>query len=238
MDRRKTHHWTSFLWLGMLVFLIASCENQCTKPCGVFDFHDNGVLDDATTNGWDMDLDFDFTPADCGIECACNLVCFVQIVRSVDQDDGSYIYPSTEKEDRATSSGFYLDRLAGKIWGYYGRNDNGSFASTIDVGSETTTANLIDFPKRGEAEPWLDFMWMAITVPVCIENAGSSCNNKLLGFYEWGWIVDDRGTVPATFDWVSPKGFKDDFDDAVDEWNTQAPGLGKNTFPAFTRLSE
>ncbi|MEJ2322468.1 MAG: hypothetical protein P8Z31_09075 [Gammaproteobacteria bacterium] len=203
------------------VLLLTGCTRSCTVPCGEFELHDRGILDTATSNGWEMDLDFDFNPDECGVECTCNKVVFVQIVRSVDHEDGTYIYPSSEKEDRA-----------------YGRNDDGSFAGTITVGSDTTTANLYDFPRRGQSEPWLGFTWMAVTVPVCIDNPDSSCNNHLLGYYEWAWLVDDAGDVPGTLHWIAPKGFKDDFDDAVSEWNTQAPTLGKNTFPAFTRLSE
>lgn len=223
--------------LSILAALV-TCSISCTKPCGEFDLNDRGILDTASQNGWEMDVDFDFTPADCGEECSCTLTCFVQIVRSVDLEDGTYLYPSSEKEDRATATGFYLDRLAGKIWGYYGRNDDGSFAGSVTTGSDTSTANLYDFPKRGDSEPWLDFIWMAITVPVCIDNPDSTCNNHLLGYYEWAWSADAAGTVPWTIHFVSPKGWKDDFDDAIDQWNLQAPGLGKNTFPAFTRLSE
>jgi len=204
----------------------------------VFQFNDRGVLDNTTANGWKMDLDFNFNPSDCGEDCNCDLVCFIQMVRTIDEENGTYLYATSEKQNRATSEGWYIDRLAGRIWGYYGRYDDGSFANTVTVGSETTKANLYDYPQRPEADPWIDFLWMAITVPVCIDNPNSSCNNHLLGYYEWAWVVDARGSVPYTLDWVSPKGFKDDFDDAIDEWNLQAPGLAKNNFPTFTRLSE
>jgi hypothetical protein len=40
----------------------------------------------------------------------------------------------------------------------------------------------------------------------------------------------------TTLNTIAPAGIEDAFDDAVSEWNTQAPTLGKNTFPAFTRL--
>ncbi len=222
------------LVLVPLIFVIVSC----TSPCGTFTFHDLGVEDTSTLNGWNMDVDFDFDPVACDVECSCNKVCFIQIVRTIDMETGIYLYATTEKQDRATSEGFYLDRLAGRIWGYYGRNDSGTFASTITVGSDTSTATLRDFPKRGETPPWIDFLWMAITVPVCIDNPSSSCNNYLLGYYEWGWVVDDAGTVPYTIDWIAPRGFKDAFDDAVTKWNAQAPGLEKNIFPTFMRLSE
>ena len=233
-NKRFKPRW--LIWM-MLLFLTA-CTRYCTVPCGTFELQDLGVRDTATQNGWNMELDFSFAPADCGVECTCNKVVYVQMLRSVDHEDGTFLYASTEKEDRATAEGWHIDRLAGRIWGYYGRYDDGSFATTITVGSDTTTATLRDFPRRGEAEPWLGFTWMAITVPVCIDNPDSACNEHLLGYYEWAWIVDDAGTVPGTLHWVSPKSLKDDFDDAVAEWNIQAPGLGKNTFPAFTRLSE
>ncbi len=239
MKNKKTIRKSLEKWLmWSLVLLMVSCTDQCTKPCGVFQFNDDGILDNASVNGWDMSIDFDFNPADCGEECACNKVCFVQMVRSIDQEDGTYLYISSEAEDRATAEGWYIDRVNNRDWGYYGRNDDGTFANYLTPGSTTTTANLADFPTRGESEPWIDFIWMAITVPVCIDNPTSACNNQLLGYYEWAWHVDAAGTVPWGINWISPKGFKDDFDDAVAAWNTEAPGLGKNNFPAFTRLSE
>jgi hypothetical protein len=226
------------LVVAALLLGLISCTKSCTKPCGEFDLHDNGVQDTSAQNGWSMDLDFAFTPSECNNTCTCDLTAFVQIVRSVSLEDGTYLYPTSEKEDRATATGFYLDRLAGKIWGYYGRNDDGSFAGSVTTGSDTSTANLIDFPRRPESRPWLDFIWMAVTVPVCIDNPDSACNDHLLGYYEWAWSVDDVGTVPWTIHFISPKGWKDDFDDAVARWDLQAPGLGKNAFPTFTRLSQ
>lgn len=223
--------------LILVLLLIAGCTSQCTAPCGTVTFNDEGVIDTTSSNGWDMSLDFDFTPADCGVSCTCNKVVYVQVMRVVDHENGTYLYLNSEKEDRATAEGWHVDRLQGRIWGYYGRNDNGSFASSITVGSETTTASLEDTPSRGESEPYIGFTWMAVTVPVCIDNATSSCNEQLLGFHEWGWIVGDTGGV-ATFDWAAPKGFKDGVDDAIAEWNADAAGLGYNNFPAFTRLSE
>lgn len=225
-----------FPWVPLVVLLCAAaCEDMCTKACGGFTFHDLGITDTSDVNGWSMNLDFNFTPKDCGSSCTCATVCYMQMVHNVDIEDGSYLYPSSEKEDRATTDGWYIDRVEGKIWGYYGRNDDGSFASYVTPGSETSTATMGDAPSRSEGEPWINFWWIGISVPVCIEDTGSSCNDHLLGYYEWGWKVDDAGAV-TTLNTIAPTGIEDAFDDAVSEWNTQAPTLGKNTFPAFTRL--
>ncbi len=226
----------------LISLLLSSCSERCTKPCGEFNFLDIHVIDSeniggTVSNGWEMTVEFDFNPSDCSEDCGCNKVAWVQMLRAIDQSDGTYLYANEEKEDRATAEGWHIDRLQGRQWGYYGRNDDGTFAGTVTTGSTTTTASLYDRPRRPDSEPYLGFLWMAVTVPVCIDNVGSSCNNKLLGFYEWAWFTSDRSDV-AVIHWISPKGFKDDFDSAVSEWNTDAPGLGYNTFPVFTRLSE
>jgi len=219
-------------FLMLVLLAMTGCERL--PPCGTFTFTGN-IYDTAYSNGIDMDVKFDFDPATCGSDCTCDLVCYIQIVRTVDLEDGTYLYPSTEKQNRATAYGWYIDRVAGKIWGYYGRNDDGSFASYLVTGTDQNDAILNDSPRRGESEPWLQIWWMAVSVPVCIDD-DSDCLNNLLGYYFWSWVVDDAGTVTGILDAVAWEPLETDVDDAVAEWNSQAPGLGKNTFPAFTQL--
>lgn len=213
------------------VLLLPACDP--IDPCGTFDFQGT-ISDGADSNGLDMSVAFDFDPAACGPSDACDLVAYVQIVRTVDMEDFIFLYPSSEKEDRATADGWYIDRVANKIWGYYGRNDDGTFGSNLDPGSDTSDATLFDFPNRTEAEPWLDIFWQAVSVPVCLDE-GSTYANNLLGYYFWSWLVDESGTAAGPLDFLAPEGRHEDVDEAVAEWNTQAPGLGKNQFPAFTR---
>ncbi len=221
----------------VLLLSVGACTNFCTPlgRCGLFDFTGSKV-DTSNTNGIDMQVSFDFNPENCGSECTCNPVAYVQIVRTVDMESGIYIYPSSEKEDRATAAGWYIDRLEGRKWGYYGRNDDGSFASSLDPGSETEPAILFDSPRRRQAEPWLAIWWQAVSVPACIQDT-SGCSNRLLGYYFWSWLVDDAGTVSDPVHANAWEPMQADFDAAVGEWNAQAPGLGKNTFPAFTQLA-
>jgi len=217
-----------FMLLGLLAVL-GCCP---IPPCGDFTFTGTKV-DTSTSNGVNMNVSFDFNPHECGSKCTCDPVCYVQIVRTVDLEDGTYHYPSSEKSDRATDDGWYLDRLAGRIWGYYGRNDDGSFASHLDTGSEVDPAILYDSPRRPEAEPWLGIWWQAVSVPVCIDE-DSDCENHLLGYYFWSWSVNDDGEVTGIIDTLAWEPLDTAFDEGVDEWNAQAPSLGKNTFPAFT----
>jgi hypothetical protein len=224
---------TSLLASWLLVASLTSCDP--TGACGDFGFT-GSVNDTATSNGITASVDFDLTPANCGSAATCDLVAFVQIVRTLDLDTFTSLFPSTEKQDRATTDGWYIDRIPDRIWGYYGRNDDGSFANTVTTGSDTSTANLFDRPTRPEQEPWLDIWWMAVTVPVCLDDASAIANN-LIGYYFWSWIVSEFGSVGDPIDTIAWVPLDQSLADAVTEWDLQAPGLGKNTFPAFIDLT-
>jgi hypothetical protein len=234
-DRSLTS--TTLLVSTLAVVVVSMSLTSCTSTgaCGAFDFQ-GSVDDTSTSNGITASVDFDFTPMNCGSSATCDLVAFVQIVRTLDLDTFTGLFPSTEKEDRATTDGWYIDRIPGRIWGYYGRNDDGSFAGTVTPGSDTVTATLFDAPNRPEAEPWLDIWWMAVTVPVCLDNNSVILDN-LLGYYFWSWVVDPAGGVGDPIDSIAWVPQDQSFADAVVEWNQQAPGLGKNQFPTFIDLT-
>jgi hypothetical protein len=216
----------------ILLFLTTGCCKL--PPCGDFEFTGSSY-DTSISNGVDMNISFDFDPEICCTDCTCDLVCYVQMVRVCDLEDGIYLYATSEKADRATDDGWYIDRLAGRIWGYYGRYDDGSFAPTLQPGSNTTNAILYDAPRRGESDEWMPIWWQAVSVPVCIDD-GSGCENNLLGYYFWSWVVDENGVVLDPIHGIAWKPLEEHFNEAVDEWNLQAPGLGKNNFPAFSPL--
>lgn len=205
-----------------------------TLPCGTFTF-----TGQPQTSGISMKLDFAFTPATCGSACTCNQVVYVQIVRIIDRDTGDFLAPNADQANRtvtgrpqATLNGWAVDRLSGRDWGYYGRNNDGTFASTLTPGSDATIATLRDTPSDWGDNTWFD----AVSVPVCIQG-GSGCANNLVGYYYWLFIVNPGGTVGDPFHEIGVDWNKDSFDAAVAEWNTDAGGLGKQAFPGFTRLS-
>lgn len=220
--------------LGLAVALIPGCGDP-TLPCGTFSFtgapHSN--------SGITMSLNFDYDRSECdAASCNCDTIAWVQIVRIVDLDTGDFLSPNSQQTNRmvtgrpeATMNGWAIDRLSNRDWGYYGRNDNGSFASYVTTGSDSTDAILGDTPSGWPDQSWFD----AVTVPVCIDS-GSACNNKLAGYYYWLFVVSADGDAGDPFDKIGVTWMQDSFDEAVIEWDNDAPGLGKNNFPSFSKM--
>jgi len=221
----------------ILLLLAGAGLTSCTTvdPCGEFTFAGTAV-DGTSLNGIDMSLAFAFDPALCGSDCQADTICYVQMVRTYDFANGTYSYISEEHEDRAIAYGWYVDRLSGKAWGYYGRNDNGSFAANLSPGDNATPAILFDGPRRSDSMH--SIWWQAVSGAVSIDGGGNSCNNTFLGYYFWSWVVDDAGalTDDSIVDSVAWENLQLTMDDAVAAWNAQAPGLGHNLFPAFDQL--
>jgi len=228
MTQRK-----SLTALAALALLMTSC-GPATTPCGTFNFTGSP----HTNRGINVSLDFDFDPAACSAPaCTCNTVAWVQIVRIIDIQTGNYLSPNSDQTNRLVTgqaahlNGWAVDRISGRDWGYYGRNNNGTFASYVTTGSNSTDAVLGDTPSGWPDSSWFD----AVSVPVCID-AAAGCNSELTGFYYWLFTVGTGGTVSDPYDKIAVEWHRDAFDASVTEWNADAPGLGKNSFPAFARM--
>jgi hypothetical protein len=212
---------------------LVACGNP-THPCGTFTF--TGAPN--ANRGVDITNSFAFDPSQCGSNCQASTIAYVQIVRIIDQDTGEFLAPTSQQQARivtgntdATQNGWAVDRLDGRVWGYYGRNNDGTFASTLTPGSNTVAAVLRDSPSGWPDHSWFD----TVDVPVCIAER-SACVNHFLGYFYWLFTVETGGSTGTPFseigvDWNQPA-----VDHAVAQWNATAPGVGKNTFPAFTRL--
>jgi hypothetical protein len=218
---------------GFVLFaLLAVACGTPTLPCGTFTY--TGTPSGHYLN---VNVDFNFNPATCGAACTCNTICYVQIVRVVDQQTGAFLAPGPEQQNRIvtgqtpTQNGWSVDRLEGRQWGYYGRFDNGTFAGTLTTGSNTTTATLRDGPGGFPPNTWMDF----VSIPVCID-ANASCNNRLLGYYYWLFFLDSSGNATDPINEIGVTWMQDSFNSAVVEWNADAPGLGKHTLPGMSPL--
>jgi hypothetical protein len=223
-------HFLCFITVFCVFF--SGCGNP-TQPCGTFTFTGSPT----TNRGVNVTVNFTFNPATCGATCTNNKIVYIQIVRIIDRDTGNFLAPNSDQQNRivtgdpdATQNGWAVDRLAGRIWGYYGRNNDGSFASTLTPGSNTTQAVLRDTPSGWPDNSWFD----AVSTAVCIDS--STCNNTLDGYYYWLFVVGTGGTTQAPFNEVGVDWMQDALDKSVIEWNNDAASLSKNSFPAMTRL--
>lgn len=222
----------------IFVLPIAFCFIQCgtpTVPCGTFTFTGTG---NSAIRGANIQVNFNFDPSLCGHNCNCNTICYVQIVRIIDRATGNFLSPNADQTNRIVTgnantalNGWAIDRISDRNWGYYARNNDGSFASYLTTGSNTTTATLGDTPSGWPDNSWFD----AVSVPVCIAD-GSDCINCLLGYYYWLFIVNPGPSVGDPFHQIGVDWNRDAFDASVTEWNNDAPGLNKNTFPAFAKM--
>ncbi len=214
--------------------LVSAC-GTATTPCGAFTF--TGGPNGA--RGVNATVSFAFAPGSCSAPATnATQIAYVQIVRIRDQNTGAFLAPSTEQFNRivmgradATQNGWAVDRLATRVWGFYGRNDDGTFASTLTPGSSSVAAVLRDSPSGWPDQSWFD----AVSVPVCLQG-DASCVNQLTSFYYWLFIVGTGGTTGNPVNEIGVTWTRDSFDQAVIEWNNEAAGLGKNTFPAFSRM--
>jgi hypothetical protein len=220
---------------GVVALLVLTSLTACgtpTTPCGTFSF----VGSPLTNGGVNAQVTFHFTPGTCGLAADNPYTqAYIQIVRVINRNDGSFLAPGPEQQARivtgqplATENGWSVDRIDGRTWGYYGRNNDGTFASTLTPGNTTTDAVLRDAPQNWSPNVWFD----AVSVPVCI--SGTHCNNRLAGYYYWLFIVQSSGAGTDPFHEIGVTWMQDSFNLAVAEWNADAPGLGKITFPAMT----
>ena len=219
--------------MALFSLLFAGCGNP-TTPCGVFTFTGSP----SGNRGINLTQKFQFGPAPCAASCTTNIIASVQIVRIFDRDTGNFLAPGPEQQARIVTgqgvvalNGWAVDRLEGRIWGFYGRNNDGSFAGTLTPGSNASPAILLDAPSGWPDNSGFD----AVDVRICID-PNSGCVNNELGYDYWLFIVNPGGVVGNPFNEIGVDWHRDAVDVSVAAWNANAPGLGKNTFPAFTRM--
>lgn len=226
--------------------LLESC-NGCNieipkpTPCGAFNFST------APNPYWDpnkpypgpgrVTLSFAFDPTMCrAAACVCRTVAFVQAIKFVLPP---YVpkQPCAEQTSRMTKSstrffdGWAIDTVPGAIQPYYGMNNDGTFPFnpvspdlySATPGSSASPAILRDSPYSSD---WHTYEVQVLSVPVCIDQ-GSACNNKILGYYTWGWTVGDntKANYMRFHNEEAPTDmYVQVFDMAAQQWNNHLDG--------------
>jgi hypothetical protein len=205
-----------------LICLLPSC--QSTLECGAWTFIGTPNADASPNDSFPLSSSFVFNPASCGKSCQCTTDAMIQMVWVYDAADQTYLVGYGESLAWADSNGWMIDQqpLIGWAEGWYGLNNDGTtFDSGYNaVGSNGTPNTLNDSPGGQPANTY----FYAVDVAACFKSDG--CQNRILGYYFWSWIIDDSGvgqkfiTAPAWQD------LNIEFQSAVAAWNAWAPTSG------------
>lgn len=182
----------------------------------------NWDIDQSVSNGsgagspYSSDVHIWFNPNKDSVNCS--EIAFVQAVKFVDSA-GTPQESRPNFRNRMAASGWELDRLDQRVYGWYGYNNDGTPSGTVVPGSAPSpekSAELTDTPGWSVGNTVWDFE----TCAIC--KSGFHQNN-IYACLTWGFDVDADNKLtkhePAHRDAPSA-----DFTGAVGGWNTQAAG--------------
>lgn len=210
---------------------------QATQECGTWTFS-------GTPSGTTFPLTdtFTFNPANCGKSCECSQDPIIQMTWVYNEDQHMNLYASNQPQGtRSDANGWAIDQLNGWAYAYYSLQNNGTFAAVYGLpGSNGTPSALNDTPGGWPANTF----FYAVDVPVCYSS--KTCQNKILGYYFWSYILDSNDVGQKFITAPAWKDLDAEFQSALTAWNNWAPTSGTEndgtgTFPnaiQFPALSD
>ncbi len=205
------------LWALATVVCLALTGCVATLECGIWNF--SGT---PSGNSFPLTNTFTFNPANCGKNCDCSQDPIIQMTWVYDETTQTNLYASQQPQGtRSAASGWAVDQLDGWAYAYYSLQNNGTFASVYGLpGSNGNPSQLIDAP--GGWGP--NTVFYAVDVPVCY--ASKTCQNKILGYYFWSYIIDSSDTGQKFITAPAWKDLDTEFQNVVAAWNKWAPTSG------------
>lgn len=235
MTLHKLHKPALLSLLAALCCLISACKP--TLECGTWDF--TGT---PSGNSFPLSSAFTFNPANCGKDCQCDQDVMIQMTWVYDATTRTNLYASDQPQGgRSDADGWNIDRVNGAAHGYYGLQNNGTFYTGWNIPGANGTANtLFDAPGGWPANTY----FYAVDVAVCYTSR--TCNNRILGYYFWSYILDSSDVGQKFITAPAWKDLDTEFQSALAAWNTWAPTSGTEddgtgTLPsaiAFPTLSD
>jgi hypothetical protein len=149
----------------------------------------------------------------------CNEIAFVQAARHNDVATGQSAITFPNYVQRRTATGWTLDRIEARKYGWYGYNNDGRPSGTVTPGSAPsplTPAVLHDSPTDTVSNGVFEFE----TCAIC--RSGTDVNT-VYGCFHWGFNVDasNKLTSRATSEAAAPSA---EFANSLKQWNVQAAG--------------
>ena len=201
--------------VGLACFLFIGCNP--TQECGTWVF--TGT---PSGNSFPLNNAFTFTPANCGKTCDCSSDPIIQMTWVYDANSHMNVYASNQPQGtRSDANGWAVDQLNGWAYAYYSLQNNGTFSSTYGLpGSNGNPSYLIDAPGGWGPNTY----FYAVDVPVCYTS--KTCQNKILGYYFWSYILDNTDTGQKFITAPAWKDLDAEFLKVVAAWNAWAPTSG------------
>lgn len=196
-------------------FLLIGC--QSTQECGTWTFSGTPV---GTT--FPLTDTFTFSPATCGKNCTCTQDPIIQMTWVYNSDQQTNLYASDQPQGtRSDVNGWAVDQINGWAYAYYSLQNDGTFSSFYGLpGANGTASTLNDTPGGWPANTY----FYAVDVPVCYSS--ETCQNKILGYYFWSYILDNTDTGQKFITAPAWKDLDTEFQNAVAAWNAWAPTSG------------
>jgi hypothetical protein len=176
----------------------------------------NNINGASATRGYTSEASITFTPDD---TMHCDEISFVQAIRMADTASGTSFDTRPHVPDRQTASGWALDRVEDRKYGWYGYNNDGRPAGGISAGSAPsplTPATMIDSP--GFNKP--NTTWQFESCAIC--RSGTDAN-KVYDCLHWGFTVDGQNKLTSTKTSETPAPSAE-FSQTIAQWNKQAAG--------------
>jgi len=198
-------------------FFFAGCKCTPTQECGTWVFS-------GTPSGTTFPLtnQFTFDPSVCGKNCQCNQDPMIQMTWVYDAVNHTNIYAAGQPQGtRSDANGWAIDRIGGAGNAYYSLQNDGTFWSGWGLpGSNGNPSTLNDTPGGWSANTY----FYALDVAVC--RTSDNCQNKILGYYFWSYILDSNDVGQKFITAPAWKELDQEFQDAVAAWNAWAPTSG------------
>lgn len=201
--------------VSLVCLLFIGCTT--TNECGTWTF--SGT---PSGNSFPLTDTFTFNPASCGKSCDCKQDPIIQMTWVYNADDHTNLYASNQPQGtRSTANGWSIDQIDGWAYAYYSLQNDGTFSAIYGLpGSNGTPSTLKDTPGGWPANTF----FYAVDAPVCYSS--DTCQNRILGYYFWSYILDSNDKGQKFITDVAWKDLDAEFLNAVSAWNAWAPTSG------------
>ncbi len=183
---------------------------------GKWEIHQTNTNGSATT-AYSSSVSIKFHPNPAKVNC--DEVSFVQNVRTIDPATKIANEPRANFQNRMTGTGWTIDRVDKRQYGWYGYNNDGKPSGLVTPGKSPTpltSAEMTDGPNWNVPNLIWDFEACAIC------KAGREVN-QVYGCLTWGFDADASFKVTShpTEELSAPSA---EFAEAIKKWNKQATG--------------